>query len=104
MSAASSVPTGTTSLVYVGLVAVLARPLGPLALPVASLGNTTIWLRRFRTIFRSIFGPTDDAPASVAAPMWRTPELASAQLRPSSEGSLSGLTSADATVRRSRSA
>jgi hypothetical protein len=61
--------TGTTSLVYVGLVAVLARPLGPLALPVASLGNTATWLRRFRPVFRSIFGPTDPAPANVAPPV-----------------------------------
>jgi O-antigen/teichoic acid export membrane protein len=61
--------TGTTSLVYVGLVAVLARPLGPLALPFASLGNTTVWLRRFRSLFRSIFGPADPAPARVGSPL-----------------------------------
>jgi O-antigen/teichoic acid export membrane protein len=56
--------TSTTTLVYVGLVAVLAQPLGSLAMPVASLGNTIVWLLRFRPLFGSIFASADEEPTA----------------------------------------
>jgi O-antigen/teichoic acid export membrane protein len=61
--------TSTTSLVYVGLVALLARPLGPLALPLASLGNSAVWLLRFRPLFRSIFAGPALGQSPVAGPL-----------------------------------
>jgi len=61
--------TSTTSLVYIGLVALLARPLGRLGLPVVSVGNRAIQLLRFRPLCRSVFGDSSPEYAIVVGPL-----------------------------------